>query len=85
MQGIRMSDTGDRPSEVDHPAHYSGQGPVECIQVLEMLAASGHDFRILNAIKYLWRYKSKGKPVADLQKAVWYIERVIEDAHAKVD
>jgi len=63
---------------VDHPAHYT-QGGIECIEVLEQLAADGHDFRILNAIKYLWRYRHKGGDES-LRKARWYIERVLGES-----
>lgn len=62
---------------VNHPAHYT-KGDIECIDVLEQLAADGHDFRILNAIKYLWRYRHKGGDES-LRKAVWYINRVIDN------
>ena len=61
---------------IDQPAHYAGQGRIECIEVLEQLAADGHDFRILNAMKYLWRYRHKGQDES-LRKAVWYIQRVL--------
>ena len=63
---------------VNHPYHYAGQGKIECIEVLEQLAADGHDFRVLNAMKYLWRYRHKGG-TESLRKAIWYIERMIED------
>jgi len=63
---------------VDHPAHYT-QGGIECIEVLEQLAADGHDFRILNAIKYLWRYRHKGGDES-LRKSLWYIERLLGDS-----
>lgn len=62
---------------VNHPAHYT-QGGIECIDVLEQLAKDGHDFRILNAMKYLWRYRHKGGDES-LRKAQWYIERVLDD------
>lgn len=68
----RVSDT------VNHPAHYT-QGEIECIEVLEQLAADGHDFRILNAMKYLWRYRHKGSHES-LRKAIWYIERTLTHA-----
>ena len=61
---------------VHHPYHYAGLGEIECIEVLEQLAANGHDFRILNAMKYLWRYRHKGG-TQSLEKAIWYIERVV--------
>jgi len=63
--------------EVDHPTHYT-QAKIECIEVLEQLAKDGHDFRILNAMKYLWRYRYKGG-ANSLAKAQWYIQRVIDD------
>jgi len=68
---------------VEHPAHYT-QGGIECIEVLEQLAADGHDFRILNAIKYLWRYRHKGGNES-LRKAVWYIDRVLSDSEKEAD
>ena len=62
---------------IDRPAHYAQQGKIECIDVLEQLAMDGHDFRILNAIKYLWRYRHKGGDES-LRKSVWYIKRALE-------
>jgi ribosomal protein RSM22 (predicted rRNA methylase) len=64
---------------VNHPKHYAAQGEIECITVLEQLAKDGNDFRIINAIKYLWRWKHKGG-VEDLKKAIWYIQRTIDNA-----
>lgn len=59
-----------RRDEVDHPDHYN-QGRVECIDAIEHM-----DFCTGNAIKYLWRWKSKGG-VEDLRKARWYVDRLI--------
>lgn len=70
-----------QPDPVNRPTHYANQGQIECIQVLEQLAGDGEDFRILNAIKYLWRWRHKGG-VESLRKAVWYIERVIASKEA---
>lgn len=71
----------NQPDPVNRPTHYANQGQIECIQVLEQLAGDGEDFRILNAIKYLWRWRHKGG-VESLRKAVWYIERVIASKEA---
>lgn len=78
-ENIRVSDMEsiDLTDTINHPSHYT-QGDIECIDVLEQLAADGHDFRILNAIKYLWRYRHKGGNES-LRKAIWYIERVAND------
>ena len=66
------------PSDPINPSHYR-QGEVECI---DALAAATVDLKGLdavctaNAIKYLWRWKQKGG-VQDLEKAQWYIDRLI--------
>ena len=64
---------------VNHPSHYT-QGAVECIDAIE--ASLGPDgFRAFcrgSAMKYLWRTDLKnGKE--DLQKARWYINRLLAD------
>jgi hypothetical protein len=43
-----------------------------------------HEFRGYlkgNALKYLWRYDYKGKPVEDLRKCRWYIDRLIKEVN----
>lgn len=66
---------------VNHPKHYTSTG-VQCpscghpIEVIDMIENRG--YRIGNALKYLFRYKLKGRPQEDLRKAVWYIEREAE-------
>lgn len=63
--------------------HYNAGG-IECIDALEA-ATSGlqgiEAFCTANAIKYLWRWKLKNGE-EDLQKAVWYINRLIQRAGA---
>lgn len=68
---------------VNHPAHYT-QHPsgVECIQITQY-----YDFCVGNAIKYLWRaglkreqgMDDRQKQIEDLKKAVWYINKEIEN------
>ena len=62
---------------VNHPAHY--QGEIECIDAIEASmskeAFAGHCKAC--AIKYQWRYQSKGG-VESLQKAQWYLSRLID-------
>ena len=31
-------------------------------------------------LKYLWRFRLKGTPIQDLEKAAWYLERLMEGA-----
>lgn len=66
------------PDSVDHPQYYQGDTPYETIKVIE---AWGSDFHLGNAIKYISRAgkKDKSKEIEDLQKAIWYIKRKIEN------
>ena len=63
---------------VNHPEHYR-QGGIECIDAIEA-ALTPEEFRGYckgNALKYIWREHSKGRPVEDLQKSVWYLTRLL--------
>lgn len=67
-------------SNIDHPKHYTGRDiGYECIDLVQY-----QSFCTGNAIKYLWRYKGKGKPLEDLKKARWYAHRA-SVMHEKVD
>lgn len=72
---------------IDHPEHYTSRDiGYECIDLTQY-----QTFCTGNAIKYLWRYQSKGKPLEDLEKARWYAYRAstrqetvnLEDGHCK--
>jgi len=59
---------------VNHPPHYTSHpSGVETIQITEHMG-----FCLGNAVKYIMRADHKGKPIEDLRKAVWYINREIE-------
>ena len=64
---------------VDHPDHYN-KGGIECIEAMEasMTPEAYQGYLKGNVQKYLWRYESKGKPVQDLEKARWYLNRLID-------
>lgn len=65
--------------EVNNPPHYN-QGSVECINGIE--AALGSEGALSyyrgNILKYVWRCMYKGKPLVDLKKARWYLDRAIQ-------
>ena len=66
---------------VDHPDHYQ-TSKIECIDAIEAAIEGlrpNEAFLAGTAIKYIWRFKKKGKAVEDLQKAKWYIDRLIEE------
>jgi len=64
---------------VNAPSHYR-QGEVECIQAIKSaLGDEGFEAYCVGAcIKYLWRYRHKGKPLEDVRKASYYLDRVVE-------
>ena len=65
---------------VNHPNHYN-QGGIECIDAIKaaIVGKTGIEaFCVGNTIKYLWRYEEKNG-VEDVNKAKWYIERLIKE------
>ena len=67
---------------INKPEHYTF-GKFECIDVIEELSKQNNlqgaeGFLYGNIIKYLWRYKHKNG-VEDLQKARWYLDRLISN------
>ena len=58
--------------QVDHPSHYTWLGGIEVIDITEQLS-----FTLGNVIKYVLRADHKGKPIEDLRKARWYLDREI--------
>lgn len=59
---------------VNHPAHYNA-GKYEVIDVIEDWDLG---FNLGNTIKYIARAEHKGKELEDLEKALWYLKRRIE-------
>jgi len=69
---------GDKGRDaVNHPEHYNKHpSGVECIDVIEHM-----DWLPGTIIKYLWRYPETNS-LADLKKARWYIDRMVEKHRA---
>lgn len=63
---------------VNHADHYNA-GDIECIDAIEasMSPIEYAGFLKGQVIKYLWRYRHKGKAVQDLKKAEYYHARLI--------
>jgi len=64
---------------VEKPAHYN-QSSIECIVYLEdnMPHEAFIGYLEGNTKKYLHRWRYKDKPVEDLKKALWYLDRMIK-------
>jgi hypothetical protein len=63
---------------VNSPSHYAS-GAVECIDAIEASETNEAFCGYLkgNVLKYLWRYETKCNSLQDLQKAEWYLKRLI--------
>ena len=63
---------------VNKPPH-SNQAGIECLDAIRAATNEGYEFYLQgNIIKYLWRYRYKNG-VEDLNKAKFYLERLIEE------
>ena len=76
---------------VNHPPHYN-KGGMEVIEVIELVTGgeTGREtggkrtgdqgfigYLLGNILKYLLRFRHKGKPIEDLKKARWYLDKLI--------
>lgn len=66
--------------EVNHPERYGGDTVYECIKVLEawLPPEQYKGFLRGNALKYLCRVGKKDNSVQELQKAGWYLNKLIK-------
>ena len=76
----------DLTDNVNHPKHYT-QGAIECIDVIEEITKPLDKFEAYltgTILKYLWRWKLKNG-IEDLQKARFYLNRLIEKMEKEDD
>lgn len=69
---------------VNHPDHYN-KGDVECIDAIKSATVGLEGIEAVctaNAIKYLWRWSSKGG-IVDIEKAAWYLNRLHQELASK--
>ena len=69
--------------EVNNPVHYN-KGGVECIEGIKA-ASNSEEFEGYlrgNILKYVWRFRYKDN-LKDLEKAKWYLERLIKEIKSK--
>ena len=65
--------------QVNHPQHYGGAD--NTYEVIKVNEARDLDFHLGNTVKYISRAGKKGtdKELQDLKKALWYLQRKIEN------
>lgn len=78
----------DEPEEdpVNSPGHYNS-GSVEAIAAIQasMSVEAFEGYCKGNTLKYIWRYSYKGKPLQDLDKALWYLQRLRDVVAAEAE
>jgi len=63
---------------VNYPAHYN-KGGVQCIDAIASMQGDGFKYYLQgSAVKYIWRHEHKGKPIEDLDKAIWFLNKLKE-------
>jgi len=75
---------GQDPETINSPSHYRAESGIEAIDVIE---AWDLDFNLGNVVKYICRdgLKDTGDaPLENLQKALWYLQREIDNRKAKI-
>jgi|TARA_R110000744_G_scaffold2204_2_gene8815 hypothetical protein len=82
--GVKYDEEGDyansKHDPVQKPAHYNQNGTMECIEAIEALITTMDQKYAYHAgaiLKYLWRFEYKNG-LEDLEKAEWYLQRLIK-------
>jgi len=72
--------------EVNNPPHYN-TGVIECIEAIEesMTREAYQGYLKGNCQKYIWRMSYKGKPLEDLKKAQWYLQKLINSVEEEAE
>jgi len=76
---MQIEQEEDEMSKVDHPKHYN-IGTIEVINIIDDWELGFYEG---NIVKYVMRSKYKGKQVQDLEKAKWYLDRLLEIVKAQ--
>ena len=79
MQGAaNLAWANGQTDMVNSPPHYNQAG-IECIDAIRAATDEGYQYYMQgNISKYLWRHRYKNG-VEDLEKAQWYLQKLIEE------
>jgi hypothetical protein len=67
--------TAQEHDPVNHPSHYTVGG----IETIDFIEAKGLNYNLGNVVKYMTRADHKGNKVEDLKKALWYLNRELQN------
>lgn len=68
------------PETIDHLFHHPKHYQSNCgLEVIDVIKAFKLDFCLGNAVKYILRYGKKDDCELEIRKAIWYLERFLQD------
>ena len=75
-----LEDPRDSFDAVDRPFHYNHTDGIECIDYIKQVLGTDGFVAYChgNFIKYQHRYRYKRNPVEDMEKAQWYLSKMLE-------
>lgn len=81
---VKRNDGVDQKNDaINHPSHYT-YGGIECIDAINAVVNEIPNgicaWLTGQVIKYIWRWMHKNKPVEDLKKCRFYLDRLIDNA-----
>lgn len=74
-------DASTEEDVVNKPNHYTS-GKYEAIDIIDDVTSDLEGIKAFacgNALKYIIRHNKKGKPIEDLKKAIFYINKLMEE------
>lgn len=82
LQEVIEKEPNMKNDNVNSPAHYR-QGGIECIEAIKasMSEEGFRDYLKGNVMKYIWRYEHKGRVIEDIEKALWYLNRLKDELY----
>lgn len=86
MPDITYKSIKEKEDLVNHPSHYTNRD-VETIDSMVIIFGAKDTATIClgNCFKYLDRYKFKGNPQQDLEKALWYAKKAFSLLYLEKD
>lgn len=73
---VEVKQEWKKPDMVNHPPHYQSGSGIEVIDIIDDFVDDPASYYKGNIIKYVLRYEKKGG-VEDLEKARWYLNKLI--------
>lgn len=70
--------SGPEDDPVNQPSHYKSDS-IEVIEVIDEFVPDPYSYYMGNVVKYVLRHGKKNNAKQDLEKARWYLNKMIED------